>query len=93
VKERNTIIESAIRHLSLSGSVASTLEISHDAERTNPLNYYLTSHLVDFSKHTATLSQKINNISCHHFQIVNDLPEKARLNRWAIFLENKIMNQ
>lgn len=79
MKERKTIIESAIRHLSPSGSdVASTLKISHIAAETEPLIYYLISQLVDIPEHTGTLSQKIKNVICHHFQTVNVLPEKTR---------------
>jgi hypothetical protein len=72
-----TIIESAFRHLGPSGfDVTPTLEISHEGDGTKPLIYYLISYLADLPKHTATVSQNINNIICRHFQTFNELPEK-----------------
>ena len=63
MKEMKTIIESAFRHLGPSGfDVTPTLEISHEGDGTKPLIYYLISYLADLPKHTATVSQKINNI-------------------------------
>ena len=63
MKERITIIESAIRHLGPSGfDVTPTLEISHETVGTKPLIYYLISYLADLPKHTATVSQKIKII-------------------------------
>jgi hypothetical protein len=63
VKERITIIESAIWHLGPSGfDVTLTLEISHEGDGTKPLIYYLVSYLADLPKHTATVSQKIKII-------------------------------
>ena len=63
VKKRKTIINSAIRQVGPRRfDVTSVLEISHEADGTKPLIYYLISHLVDIPKHTATVSQKINNI-------------------------------
>ena len=80
MKERKTIIESAIRHLGPSGfDATSTLEISHEADGTKPLIYYLISHLVDLLKHTATVSQKINYVIYHHFQTVNYVPDRFRM--------------
>ena len=59
MKERKTIIDYAIKHLGLNGfDVASTPEISHEADGTRPLNCYLISHLVDLPKRTAAMSQK-----------------------------------
>ena len=58
-----TIIESAFRHLGLSGfDLIPALEISHETVVTKPLIYYLISYLADLPKHTATVSQKINKI-------------------------------
>ena len=63
MKERITIIESAIWHLGPSGfDVTLTLEISHEDDGTKPLIYYLVSYLADLPKHTATVSQKIKII-------------------------------
>ena len=63
MKERITIIESAIWHLGPSGfDVTLTLEISHEGDGTKPLIYYLVSYLADLPKHTATVSQKIKII-------------------------------
>ena len=63
MEKRHTIIESATRHLGSSGfDVTPTLEISHEADGTKPLIYYLISYLADLPKHTATVSQKINKI-------------------------------
>ena len=63
MKKRETIIESAIRHLGPSGFDATPkLEISHEADGTKPLIYYLISYLADLPKHTATVSQKIKII-------------------------------
>ena len=63
MKERITIIESAIWHLGPSGfDVTPTLEIADEADGTKPLIYYLISYLADLPKPTATVSQKINNI-------------------------------
>jgi ActR/RegA family two-component response regulator len=63
VKKLKTIIESVTRHLGSKGfDVNPTLEIADEADGTKPLIYYLISHLVDLPKHTATVSQKINNI-------------------------------
>ena len=63
VKKRKTIINSAIRQVGPRRfDVTSVLEISHEADGTKPLIYYLISHLVDIPKHTATVSQKIKLI-------------------------------
>ena len=63
MKKLKTIIESVTRHLGPSGfDVTPTLEISHEADGTKPLIYYLISYLADLPKHTATVSQIINNI-------------------------------
>ena len=63
MKKRETIIESAIRHLGPSGfDVTPTLEISHETVGTKPLIYYLISYLADLPIHTATVSQKIKII-------------------------------
>ena len=63
MKKLKTIIESVTRHLGSKGfDVTPTLEIADEADGTKPLIYYLISHLVDLPKHTATVSQKINNI-------------------------------
>ena len=79
MKKRETIIESAIRHIGQSGfDVATTLEISHEADGTKPPIYYLISHLVDLLKHTATVFQKLHNITYHQFQTFNDLPKNLR---------------
>ena len=62
MKKRKTIIDSAIRQVSPRRfDVTSVLEISHEAEGTKPLIYYLISHLVDIPKHTATVFQNFNN--------------------------------
>ena len=63
MKKLKTIIESAIWHLGPSGfDVTPTHEISHEADGTKPLIYYLISFLADLPKHTATVSQKIKII-------------------------------
>ena len=63
MKKLKTIIESVTRHLGSKGfDVTPTLEIADEADGTKPLIYYLISHLVDLPKHTATVSQKINNL-------------------------------
>jgi CheY-like chemotaxis protein len=63
VKERITNIESAIWHLGPNGfDVTPKLEISHEADGTKPLIYYLISYLADLPNYTATVSQKIKII-------------------------------
>ena len=63
MKKLKTIIESVTRHLGSKGfDVNPTLGISDETGGTKPLIYYLIFHLVDLPKHTATVSQKINNI-------------------------------
>ena len=76
MKKLKTIIESVTRHLGSKGfDVTPTLEIADEADGTKPLIYYLISYLADLPKHTATVSQNINNIICRHFQTFNELPE------------------
>jgi hypothetical protein len=68
---RETIIGSAIRHLGpIQFDVTSKLDISNEEDGTKPLIFYLISHLVDLPNHTATVSQKINNIICNYFQYI-----------------------
>ena len=63
MEKRHAIIESVTRHLGPSGfDVTPMLEISHEADGTKPLIYYLISYLADLPKHTATVSQKISKI-------------------------------
>ena len=78
MKKRKTIINSAIRQVGPRRfDVTSVLEISHEADGTKPLIYYLISHLVDIPKHTATVSQKANIIISHHFQMLMVHPENC----------------
>ena len=63
MEKRHAIIESATRLFgSIGFDATTTLEIADEADVTEPLIYYLISHLVDLPKHTATVSQKINKI-------------------------------
>ncbi len=63
MEKRHAIIESATRLFgSIGFDATTTLEIADETDVTEPLIYYLISHLFDLPKHTATVSQKINNI-------------------------------